>query len=180
MSDIKEFSSRKQYLVKVDLQTRYAFMFVSSIGIGVIIGIILTLIAPFLENATPAFPLIFSLIVIFCVMFVALISIFFTHKIAGPIYKFEKVFREIIDEKDLNLRINLRTGDELQELAEEANKLLDSFRHSWIIEQQKIQSLTTQLEGLKTHLPQEAQKELEGQIKSVQEVLEKLGSYYKI
>ena len=139
---------RRQYLIKRDLQTKYAFMFVLSIGVGLNLGVVLTLLAPMLKNTSPVFPALYVILVISCVVLVAAISILFTHKIAGPIYKIEKTFRHIIDERDLSARIFLRTGDELQELADEINRLLDHFRNSLTVEHQKLEAILAKLDYL--------------------------------
>lgn len=56
----------------------------------------------------------------------AIISIYVTHKLAGPIYRFEKMLKEMID-GDLSVRIRLRKGDDLKELACLLNQLLDNM-----------------------------------------------------
>lgn len=140
---------RSRYFVKPDLQTKYAFMFVLSIGVGINLGVILTLLAPMLRNNSSIFPTVYVLLALSIVVLVAGISILFTHKIAGPIYKIEKSFRQIIDEKDLSVRVFLRTGDELQELAEEINRLLDHLRNGMLIEQQKSEALIAKVEHIK-------------------------------
>jgi len=142
---------RTQYLIKPDLQTKYAFMFVLSIGVGINLGVILTLLSPMTQNASWIYPAIYTTIALVMIVLVAAISILFTHKIAGPIYKIERSFRQIMDEKDLTLRVHLRTGDELQELAEEINRLLDHVRNSVMIEQQKSEALLAKLDYLIEH-----------------------------
>lgn len=152
MEDNQQLGSaykRSRYFVKPDLQTKYAFMFVLSIGVGINLGVILTLLAPMLRTNSSVFPAIYVLLAVSIVVLVAGISILFTHKIAGPIYKIEKSFRQIIDEKDLSVRVFLRTGDELQELAEEINRLLDHLRNGLLIEQQKSDALIAKVEHVK-------------------------------
>jgi len=51
------------------------------------------------------------------IVLIAFSSIFVSHRIAGPIYRFEQSAKTIA-EGDLSLRIHLRKGDELHELAE--------------------------------------------------------------
>jgi signal transduction histidine kinase len=55
-----------------------------------------------------------------------LLSVFVSHKIAGPIYRTERDLDEIV-KGDYARRIKLRDGDDLQELADGINKLLDHF-----------------------------------------------------
>ncbi len=55
-----------------------------------------------------------------------LFSFYLTHRLAGPLYRFEKSAAEI-HEGNLALRIRLRSGDDLQELAEMLNKALSKI-----------------------------------------------------
>lgn len=139
---------RTQYFVKPDLQTKYAFMFVLAMGVGINLGVILTLMSPLLRQSAWIFPAIYVGAVLVIIGFVAMISIIFTHKIAGPIYKIERTCRQIIDENDLSFHIQLRTGDELQELAEEINRLVDHVRTTLTITQQKDQALAAKIQHL--------------------------------
>lgn len=57
---------------------------------------------------------------------VAIFGIVLSHKIAGPMYKFRKTFKQI-KEGNTNLRINLRPKDEFKEVALEFNSMMDSL-----------------------------------------------------
>lgn len=175
---------RSRYFVKPDLQTKYAFMFVLTIGLGINLGVILTLTAPLLRDSDSwVFQAIYALLALSIVALVAGISILFTHKIAGPIYKIERSFRQIMDEKDLSQRVFLRTGDELQELAEEINRLLDHVRNSLLIDRQKSDALLTKLDhliGQIEHLDHQDQTELVVQIREVRERLAENSIKFKL
>lgn len=56
------------------------------------------------------------------------LSIFLTHKIAGPVYRLKLALAELID-GNLDSRIYLRKWDDLQELAEQVNLLSDDLRN---------------------------------------------------
>lgn len=56
------------------------------------------------------------------------LSIFFSHFIAGPIYRFEKILEEI-RAGNLNLYVRLRKHDEFKETAEIFNQAISSLRH---------------------------------------------------
>jgi signal transduction histidine kinase len=60
----------------------------------------------------------------------AVFSIVLSHKVAGPIYRFETSIREMLESGDLSRRISLRKGDELQSLADLLNRLLERFSQS--------------------------------------------------
>jgi methyl-accepting chemotaxis protein len=55
-----------------------------------------------------------------------IIFILLSHRIAGPLYRFEKVLNEITS-GDLTKRISLRKTDQLNELKEALNILMESF-----------------------------------------------------
>lgn len=174
---------RKRYFIKPDLQTKYAFMFVLAIGVGLNLGVILTLLAPMLQNTSMIFPAIYILLAISIVVLVAGISILFTHKIAGPIYKIEQSFRRIMDEKDLSLRVYLRTGDELQEFADEVNHLLDHLTSVVHLEQQKSEALLAKLDHLiheMTSSSGDINQNILSQLNSIRTRLEDSGLKYKI
>lgn len=174
---------RKRYFIKPDLQTKYAFMFVLAIGVGLNLGVILTLLAPMLHNSAPIFPMVYILLAISIVVLVAGISILFTHKIAGPIYKIERSFRQIMDEKDLSLRVFLRTGDELQELADEVNTLLDHLSGLVRLEQQKSEALLAKLDHLIAELNTSTEAPnatLLTQLEEIRTRLEDSGLKYKL
>jgi methyl-accepting chemotaxis protein len=174
---------RTQYFVKPDLQTKYAFMFVLAIGVGLNLGVILALLAPMLKNDSPIFPTLYILLALSFVVLVAGISILFTHKIAGPIFKIEKSFRQIIDEKDLSLRVFLRTDDELQELAEEINRLLEHFRNSLLLENQKSEAILAKLDYVIDQLEGESAlpiTEVHERLADLRQKIEDTGLKYKL
>jgi HAMP domain-containing protein len=60
----------------------------------------------------------------------ALFSIYLTHRLAGPLYRFEQTAREVI-RGNLALRVRLRKGDELHELAGLLNEVLDTLERAF-------------------------------------------------
>src|SRR3989475_7960398 len=57
-------------------------------------------------------------------------SIYLTHRLAGPLFRIEQTARELI-RGNLALRIRLRKGDELHELAGLLNEVLDTLEQSF-------------------------------------------------
>jgi HAMP domain-containing protein len=60
----------------------------------------------------------------------AVFSIFLTHRLAGPLFRIEQTARELI-RGNLALRIRLRKGDELHELAGLLNEGLDTLEQAF-------------------------------------------------
>jgi len=57
-------------------------------------------------------------------LFVVLISAILSHKMAGPVYRFEETCKEIAN-GDFSKRVHLRKGDNFMELQDEFNKMMD-------------------------------------------------------
>src|SRR5437899_5900300 len=60
----------------------------------------------------------------------AVFSIYLTHRLAGPLYRFEQTARELI-QGNLGLRIRLRKRDELHELAGLLNEVFDMLEQAF-------------------------------------------------
>jgi len=65
--------------------------------------------------------------IIVFILAIAILSIFVSHKIAGPVYRLEETAK-FIASGDLTQQIQLRHGDELQDLQEAFNLMSDSLR----------------------------------------------------
>ncbi len=67
--------------------------------------------------------LIFGIGILLIVAQIALLTIFFSHKLAGPVFRFEKICQGII-EGNYTDKIYLRKGDEMQNLARLLNEVI--------------------------------------------------------
>ena len=59
---------------------------------------------------------------------IALLTVFFSHKLAGPLYRFEKACHSLI-EGNYTEKITLRKGDEMQNLAGLFNEMINATNH---------------------------------------------------
>ena len=73
---------------------------------------------------------------------IAALSIFVSHKIAGPVYRFERT-AHIIAKGDLTHRIKLRHGDELSDLQDAFNMMTESLRDMVCKDREVIGRLVT-------------------------------------
>ena len=132
---------RRNFFIKKDLQGKYMFSFFIFLVAG---SIIFTLIFSLLSSNTMTIvydnyklqigktPLILMKEIlsaqwIFIVaggFLVVILSMFLTHRFAGPIFRFEKSIEEMT-KGNLNFLIYLRAKDEGKELAEKINILID-------------------------------------------------------
>lgn len=82
------------------------------------------------------------------ILLFGVLSIFITHKLAGPVYVIERMARNMAD-GDLTVRTKLRDGDDLDDLAGHMNQLADNMESLLISlkdEHDKLSSYTVMLE----------------------------------
>ncbi len=127
---------RRTVLVKWSLQLKYIGMvFLSVMAASLIVGgDIYYSMARILLRENPALgPVVtqFNTIILVKVALylglMLLISLYVSHRFAGPIYRFEKS-AQAVSGGDLTHRVCLRTGDELLELQEEFNGMVASLQ----------------------------------------------------
>lgn len=70
---------------------------------------------------------VFGIGILFVIVQLVLLTIFFSHKLAGPVYRFETVCHNLIEGK-YNDKISLRKGDEMQNLAALLNEVIAQSR----------------------------------------------------
>lgn len=80
---------------------------------------------PMLDEIFSSMPLIAFKLVIY-ILIVIIASAVISHKIAGPVYKFEKICNSV-SEGDLTSRVYLRKGDYLVELQSSFNKMMENL-----------------------------------------------------
>ena len=127
---------RRTIFIKKKLQLRYMLLITVSVLCGLaIMALELTatlndlfdaypvLVQPIYDEFIPIISSFFYKISIY-VLFVIIISAILSHKMAGPVYRFEQTCKAIA-KGDFSQRVHLRKGDRLQELQEEFNKMMD-------------------------------------------------------
>lgn len=132
MSEEPQKFQRRTVLVKRQLQLKYIGMvFLSVLCAAFIIGgdiyytmyhLIVTE-APSLASTASQFSPIIMVKLFLYLALMLLISVFVSHRFAGPIFRFEKS-AQIVAKGDLTHRVSLRTGDELMELQDEFNDMI--------------------------------------------------------
>jgi len=70
---------------------------------------------------------VFGIGILFVIIQLVLLTIFFSHKVAGPVYRFEMTCHDVIDGKYTG-QIKLRKGDEMQNLATLLNEVIARSR----------------------------------------------------
>ena len=140
MSQDSSQFKRRTIFIKKNLQLRYMLLIVVSVLCGLaIMTLELTatisdlfdaypvLMQPIYDEFIPIISDFFYKIAIY-VLFVVLISAILSHKMAGPVYRFEQTCKAIA-KGDFSQRIHLRKGDQFTELQDEFNKMMDVIEH---------------------------------------------------
>lgn len=127
---------RRTVLIKRQLQLKYvAMVFIAALFASVLVGLdIYYTMAKMVLAENPAMSstvqqfhtIIFVKIVLYLII-ILLISLYVSHRFAGPIHRFEKS-AQVVSSGDLTHRVSLRTGDELLELQEEFNGMLANLQ----------------------------------------------------
>ena len=132
---------RRKFFIDKQLQTKYIILTILMLLIYTFLFVVflifpyvvsLTSDAPIAEQADAArmlltlhksiWPALGAVILI-----MSSVSIFITHRIAGPVYRFKKVLAEI-SSGNLDISVKLRDKDDLKDLAEEFNLVIDDLR----------------------------------------------------
>lgn len=85
---------------------------------------------------------------------VGLLSLFISHRFAGPIYRFEKSAQAVAG-GDLTHRVSLRTGDDLLELQEEFNSMVSNLQS--LVRKDRTLALraAARLDAIRRNLPED-------------------------
>ncbi|MBI9088594.1 MAG: methyl-accepting chemotaxis protein [Desulfobacterium sp.] len=167
----KNHPIRKQYYINKSFQTRFIiyFFFILILGGAISIGLTLfntqgTLTSSFIDSKlvirNTSLAIMPSVIYthLFTTAVVGIISIIvtllFSHKIAGPMYRFEKDI-DRISKGDLKNRVTIRQGDQLQGVETALNAMIHSLN-------MKLVSIKTDIETLapKKDLPEDLHREI--------------------
>ncbi len=163
MIEPKMTYKRRQYFIKRDYQFRFILRFCVIIILGAIISTVLlllfskgTLTSTFnqsrlvIENTAQAiFPAVFltNLITLILISLATIaVLLFLSHKLAGPLFRFEKEIKEIA-KGDLVKQVRLRKDDQIKEMAESLNFMTTSLRRKLLIIQKEIVDLSSPSSG---------------------------------
>ncbi|MBU4311844.1 MAG: HAMP domain-containing protein [Candidatus Omnitrophica bacterium] len=188
----KPMFRRKQYIVKKGMQFRY---------IGIVFGLVIlasiitgytvfatgwTLLGEKLASVYPQGRLMFvikatNVALIRNLLFISpalfILPLLFSHRIAGPVYRIEKSILDIT-KGDLALKIKLRKGDELTDLAEIINSMTENIRTTIALNKDKSAAIQKDLDNIRSAIaaqPQDRAK-IESVITSLQTKLTELDS----
>lgn len=120
------------------------------------------------------FPIfVFSLVVssLLASGFIVLLALFFSHRIGGPLYRFEMVLKKL-NEGDLTQKVFLRKKDQLQEIAENFNSTLLSLRN-------KIQSVDEEIKNLEQSFTSEDKNVFDTRLQKTKLILKQIDVHFE-
>ena len=185
---------RKQYIIKKGLQFRY-------IGLVFGLALIASLVTGWTVFATgwhflgeklasvypqgrlvyifraTNFALIRNLLLVSPLVFI--LALLFSHRIAGPVYRIEKTLEEIA-KGNLGLKIRLREGDELVDLADMINGMTERFNNTIVSDRDiliKIEKDLEEIKKLSSSQPCDCAK-IESLIRAIQEKSKELSASF--
>ncbi len=153
---------RRTVLVKRNLQLKYAaivFAAVAFTALIVGIGSYLTMFKFIKENDPSLMPILSQIIrmdlvkMIIFMGIMLLVSIFVSHRFAGPIYRFEQS-AQVLSTGDLTHRVSLRTGDDLMELQDEVNAMVVNLQGFIQKDRALVEHITSRLDETLKKLPE--------------------------
>jgi methyl-accepting chemotaxis protein len=176
--NIKKPYKRRTILIKKDLQFRYVALIFISVAVGfIIVGFEIAwnmsrlfserpaLLAPLMGEIELIIPMFVVKLLIYLIV-ILIVSIVISHRLAGPLYKFEKS-AEMVAGGDLTQRMRLRKDDHLGELQNRFNDMVSNIQNKVnrdrrtavevSAELQKMADLS-QNEDLKNKLNEQAKK----------------------
>lgn len=154
---------RKQYLVAKRFQMKYvglilALMFLTAAFCSYVIYYsMMLLMGEKLANVYPQGRLLaivntvnfrILLSMIYITPMIVVIGIFLSHRIAGPVYRIERVLNNMAD-GDLTAFLVLRKGDEMTTLADAINRVTASMKSGVTGQKQRVTTAISEINALK-------------------------------
>jgi len=156
---------RKQYFIHKKIQIKYALLTISLLVLYTII-LLMAIFAPYIMALFSDLPLsqkseaaevllllhkyIWPGIGLVIILF-GVLSIFITHKLAGPVFVFERMTRNIAA-GDLTVRAKLRRGDDLRDLEKNFNQMADNLESLLIKLEEEHKKLSSYVSKLRREL----------------------------
>lgn len=169
---------RSTILIKKKLQFRYFGLIF--LGMALAAGMVAVDMYYFsMGSLNPL--LILKLFILLVVVFI--ISLFISHRVAGPIYNFEKS-AWIVGEGDLTHQVFLRKKDELTDLQAQFNAMVRSLRAKTVKDREASQDLSRRLNDLASKLSSgissEESRQMASQLSALSSAAAKITEDYKI
>jgi len=107
-----------------------------------------------------------------------MVTLLFSHKIAGPLYRLKKVLKEL-EGGDFSGDFHIRHLDQLQDLAGTFNETINKTRERLESLQEGVNNLKVKLEGIPESDVSEGKRSAFSQLKDISEELDKAIRHFK-
>lgn len=191
----KQQFRRRTYFIEKKFQTNFIIKFCSLVIVSGLLTIaIIYLLAKqstsvsivnsrVLVRSTADFllPLLFqtvAVVVVLIGMAAAAVTLLVSHKIAGPLYRFQKVL-QTLTEGDFSSDFRIRKLDQLQGLADEFNNMIRRTRGQLNLLKTNFVSLKSKLDDLPEGEVSNQKRSSLKELKSISEDLNKIIKYFK-
>ncbi len=188
MADEKGKYKRKVKLIKIKFQMRFVIimlllMFLTGLVVSWGTYCLDRAIVNQLVEVNVFKTLMISWILLLFVIGVGL-SILVSHRVAGPIYRFEKIFDKLL-EGDLKQKVFLRKNDELQELAEKINGVIEFMSDEIVKGRENVELISKEMEKIDENISKKpfASEELvkiSNSLKDIKERIKKINTAFTI
>jgi methyl-accepting chemotaxis protein len=118
------------------------------------------------------------------IILMMVVSVYMSHKIAGPLYRLKKCFQDVA-KGDLSFEMRLRKGDELTDLVDDFNGMLRTLKGMVDADRQKVKDIRQKVEETlatinKPNIAPQEKQQMEETLKTLILKLKEVGSQYKI
>ncbi|MDD5353828.1 MAG: methyl-accepting chemotaxis protein [bacterium] len=118
------------------------------------------------------------------IVLMMIVSVYMSHKIAGPLYRLKKCFLDVA-KGDLSFEMRLRKGDELMDLVDDFNGMLRNLKGMVDGDRQKVKDIQKKIEETlitinKPNISPQEKQQMEETLKTLILKLKEVGSQYKI
>lgn len=149
---------RHTLIIKKGLQAKFIFLVLTSVVLAIcLIGwdlyytfgrdIVRDLMDPGLYELFQETNKVLAAKLVIYLAVVAIVTVFISHRLAGPVYRFERSARSV-GAGDLTHRVHLRRGDELVDLQDEFNAMVESLQGRVAKDRHLAQRVSHQLEEI--------------------------------
>ncbi|MFH1784246.1 MAG: HAMP domain-containing protein [bacterium] len=115
---------------------------------------------------------------------IGIISFFISHKFAGPVHRVKKAMRQL-SKGDFSVRVNLRRGDEFEDLVTDFNSMVTKLKGFIIQDREELMRITGKLieiskETQKKEINQEDKKMISTELSKISNEIEQIRHEFKI
>jgi methyl-accepting chemotaxis protein len=191
----KSFPRRNVYIDK-DFQNKFITKFCSLVAAGAASTILLLYVLTRLSTTVSIvksrvvvmttadflLPILLQTVIIVTVAVVfatAAVTLFVSHKIAGPLYRFKQTFKEL-SLGNFSNQVRLRKDDQLHEVATEFNQMITAVRAQVGTAQEATQFIKSEIEAIGEFNVDEHKRKKFSELKLKIQELEKAVHFFKI